>query len=207
VKMASTNPIRIDSWNPGPARKDGDLEMLGGVLHACVHAGASVSFVLPFSLNDAKSFWHDQVLPAVLAGSRRVLLARLEGRIVGTVQLDLATPPNQPHRAEVKKLLVHPDARRRGIARSLMAAVEEQAQEARRTLLTLDTVTGGAAEFLYFSVGYIAVGTIPRYALNFDSTKIEGTTVMYKELSSKSLQSATIAQSEVVCAGRTGLRD
>jgi GNAT superfamily N-acetyltransferase len=186
MKVASTNPIRIERWNPEPTGMDGDLEMLASILHACVHAGASVSFVLPFSRNDATAFWHDQVLPAVTAGSRRVLLARLAGQIVGTVQLDLVTPPNQPHRAEVKKLLVHPDARRSGIARSLMAAVEKQAHEARRTLLTLDTVTGGAAELLYLSVGYIAVGTIPRYALNFDSTKIEGTTVMYKDLAPES---------------------
>ena len=162
-----------------------DLKMLAGVLHSCVHAGASVSFVLPFSRDDAQAFWHDQVLPAVTAGSRRVMLARLAGRIVGTVQLDLATPPNQPHRAEVKKLLVHPDVRRRGIARLLMAAVEEQAREARRTLLVLDTVTGGAAETLYLSAGYAVVGIVPRYALNFDSSKLESTTVMYKELSPK----------------------
>lgn len=187
MKMASSHAIRIERWNPDPAGTDDDLEELGGILHACVHAGASVSFVLPFLREDAKAFWHDQVLPAVLAGSRRVLVARLGGRIVGTVQLDLASPPNQSHRTEVKKLLVHPDARRRGIARSLMAAIEVQAQEARRSLLTLDTVTGGAAEILYLSVGYAAVGTIPRYALNFDSTKIEGTTVMYKELSSKQI--------------------
>jgi GNAT superfamily N-acetyltransferase len=148
--MALPNPIRIERWNPELAGVNDDLEMLGGVLHACVHAGASVSFVLPFSREDAKAFWHDQVLPAVKAGSRRVLLARLAGQIIGTVQLDLATPPNQPHRAEVKKLPVHPDGRRRGIARSLMGAVEEEAREARRTLLTLDKVTGGFAERLYF---------------------------------------------------------
>ncbi len=181
--MASPNPIRIECWKPDAAGVNDDLDMLGGVLHACVHAGASVSFVLPFSRGDAKAFWRDQVLPAVHAGSRRVLLARVGGRIVGTVQLDLATPPNQPHRAEVKKLLVHPDARRSGIARGLMAAVEEQAREARRTLLTLDTVTGGAAEPLYLSLGYAAIGVIPHYALNFDSSVLEATTVMCKELS------------------------
>jgi GNAT superfamily N-acetyltransferase len=176
------NSIRIDLWRPNPARVDGDLEMLGGLLHECVAAGASVSFILPFSRDDAKAFWRDQVLPAVQAGSRLVLLARSGRQIVGTVQLDLETPPNQPHRAEVKKLLVHPKARRRGIARLLMAALEERAHEAGRNLLTLDTVTGGAAEPLYASLGYVTSGVIPRFALNFDSSQLESTTVMYKEL-------------------------
>ena len=159
-----------------------DLETLGRVLHACVHAGGSVSFVLPFSLEDATAFWRDQVLAAVQDGSRRVLVALLGGRVVGTVQLDLATPPNQPHRAEVKKLLVHPDARRRGIARALMTAVEAEAHASGRTLLTLDTVTGGSAESLYRSLGYTTVGVIPGYALNFNASALEATTVMCKEL-------------------------
>src|SRR5262249_54275638 len=155
---------------PNAARVETDLEELAAVLHACVHAGASVSFILPFSHEDAKAFWREQVLPAVSDGTRRVLLARLDGRIVGTVQLDLATPANQPHRAEVRKLLVHPDARGQGIARGLMVAVEEVARAARRTLLTLDTVTGGAAEGLYLSLGYLVTGVIPQYALNYDSS-------------------------------------
>jgi len=181
--MASHDSLRLERWSPQPAGVNADLEMLGGVLHACVHAGASVSFVLPFSVDDAHAFWRDQVLPAVHAGSRCVVLARLGGKIVGTVLLDLATPPNQPHRAEVKKLLVHPEARRRGIGRALMAALEEQARQERRTLLTLDTVTGAAAEPLYLSLGYAVAGVIPRYALNFNSTKLESATVMYKDLS------------------------
>ena len=180
--MRAHDPICIECWTPDPAGLSADLEMLGGVLHACVHAGASVSFILPFSRHDAKAFWQNQVLPAVNAGSRCVLLARLVGQIMGTVQLDLATPPNQPHRAEVKKLLVHPDARRRGIARSLMIALEDQARDVRRSLLTLDTVTGGAAEPLYLSLGYVAVGAIPSYALNFNASRLESTTVMYKRL-------------------------
>ena len=175
---------RIELWTPDAGGAGRDLEMLTDVLHACVHAGASVSFVLPFSTEDAKRFWNEQVLPAVTAGRRSVLLARQDERIVGTVQLDLDTPPNQPHRAEVKKLLVHPDARRRGIARSLMLAAEQQAKEASRSLLTLDTVTGGFAESLYLSLGYVSVGPIPRYALNFNSSIVESTTVMYKELTS-----------------------
>ena len=182
--MSETSPLHIERWSPAPASLNDELDMLGEVLRACVHAGASVSFVLPFSHADAKAFWRDQVLPAVNAGTRLVLLARLEGRIVGTVQLDLATPPNQPHRAEVKKLLVHPSVRRRGIGKLLMAALEEQARAARRTVLTLDTVTGASAEPLYLSIGYVAIGSIPRYALNFDSSKLEATTVMYKDLSS-----------------------
>ncbi|HLJ44773.1 MAG TPA: GNAT family N-acetyltransferase [Bryobacteraceae bacterium] len=159
-----------------------DLAMLGCVLHACVQAGASVSFVLPFSREQATAFWRERVLPAVQAGSLVVLIAREDRRIVGTVQLDLDTPPNQRHRADVKKLLVHPDARRRKIGRRLMWALEEQAREARRSLLTLDTQTGGFAEPLYLSLGYISIGVIPRYALQADSGMLEGTTFMYKEL-------------------------
>jgi ribosomal protein S18 acetylase RimI-like enzyme len=173
--------VRIETWKD--AMGADDVDMLAAVLHACVHAGASVSFVVPFSHQDAKAFWSGQVLPEVAARKRSLLVARSGGNIVGTVQLDLATPPNQPHRAEVKKLLVHPDARRRGIARSLMVAVEVEARRAQRTLLTLDTVTGGAAESLYLSLGYVVVGVIPGYALNFDSSVLESTTVMYKKLS------------------------
>jgi ribosomal protein S18 acetylase RimI-like enzyme len=180
--MTVSIPLRIEGWTPNPAGADADLDMLARVLHACVHTGASVSFVLPFSPDDAKAFWRDQVLPAVYMGNRRVLLARLDGEIVGTVQIDLSTPPNQPHRAEVKKLLVHPEARRHGIARALMAAVDEQARAAHRNLLTLDTVTGGPAEALYRSLGYAVSGIIPHYALNFDSSRLEDTTVMYKQL-------------------------
>jgi ribosomal protein S18 acetylase RimI-like enzyme len=107
---------------------DNDIEMLGDVLQACVRAGASVSFLLPFSHDEAKPFWSSQVLPAVISHSRCVLIVRLGRKIVGTVQLDFASPPNQPPRAEIRKLLVHPDARRRGIAKSLMSAVEVQAR-------------------------------------------------------------------------------
>ena len=156
--------------------------MLGDVLHACVHAGASVSFVLPFSIEDANAFWRDRILPTVMAGHCSVLVARSEKQIVGTVQLDLATPPNQPHRAEARKLLVHPRWRRRGIARRLMIELEEGAREMGRSLITLDTVSGGFAEPLYESIGYVRVGVIPRYARKADSEELEGTVVMYKEL-------------------------
>src|SRR4249920_3423605 len=99
-------------------------------------------------------------VPGVTARQRRLLVARCDGRIVGTVQLDPAWAPNQPHRAEVLKLLVHPDARRRGIARALMVALEELARAGGWTLLKLDTWTGQAGEQLYRSLGYTAVGSI-----------------------------------------------
>jgi GNAT superfamily N-acetyltransferase len=177
----SLSPAIIELWHPAPVRVAEDAVMLGDVLHDCVHAGADVSFILPFSRDDATAFWRDKVLPAVDAGTCRVLVARRDGRVVGTVQIDLATPPNQPHRAEVKKLLVHPDARRSGIARALMIGIEQQAREARRTLLTLDTASN-FAEQLYLSLGYVRVGRIPRYSRRPDSPELEGTTVMYKEL-------------------------
>ena len=170
----------VETWSAGI--REEDLADLAEVLHECVHAGASVSFVLPFSVSDARAFWSDRVVPYVQAGSRIVVVARMSGDIVGTVQLDTATPPNQPHRADVKKLLVHPRARRLGIARALMIAVEREAQRAGRSLLTLDTVSKGAAEGLYRSLGYEVSGVIPRYALNHTSSVLEPTTVMYKEI-------------------------
>jgi ribosomal protein S18 acetylase RimI-like enzyme len=159
-----------------------DLDSLAELLYAVVHAGASVSFFLPFSIEDARAFWSEKVLPLVRTGARRVLLARDGERIVGTVQLELDTPPNQQHRAAVAKLLVHPNDRRRGIAKALMTELERLALEQRRTLLTLDTVSASHAEFLYSSLGYETVGRIPRYARGALSAELEGTTVMYKEL-------------------------
>lgn len=177
--------VTIEEWRPDlgtDATVARDIDMLADVLHAVVHGGAGVSFVVPFSLDDARAFWRDSVLPGVKARRRRVLAARLDGRIVGTVQLDPAWAPNQRHRAEVLKLLVHPDARRRGIARSLMVALEELARDCGWTLLTLDTWTGRAGEQLYRSLGYTAIGSIPRYARGSTTPELEPSTVMYKEL-------------------------
>ncbi len=163
-------------------RSADELEMLAEVLHACVHGGASVSFILPFSMDEARVFWRERVMPEVVNGSRRVLVARLGGRIVGTVQLGLDVPPNQRHRCEVMKLLVHPEARGRGIAHALMTAVEDVARVAGRSLITLDTRTGDKAEGLYLSLGYVLAGVIPGYARGPASPELEGTSVMYKEL-------------------------
>jgi ribosomal protein S18 acetylase RimI-like enzyme len=177
--------VRIEEWRPRPHEHDvleRDLGMLSSVLRAVVYDGAGVSFIVPFSLEDARAFWMEKVLPGVRAGTRRVLVARSHADIVGTVQLDLAMPPNQPHRGEVAKLLVHPDARRQGIARALMLALEEVAAAGGRTLLTLDTWTGSLAERLYASLGYTTVGVIPRYARGSTTIDLASATIMYKEL-------------------------
>jgi len=185
--MIATNhkDIHIEEWRPdgvGGASLEDDIAMLSDVLRAVVYDGAGVSFVVPFSLDDARAFWVDNVLPGVHNQTRRVLVARWSARIVGTVQLDLAVPPNQQHRAEVLKLLVHPDARRRGLGRALMTRLEAIAQMEGRTLLTLDTWTGGNAELLYQSLGYVTVGVIPRYARGSLTPELEPATFMYKEL-------------------------
>lgn len=159
------------------------LPELASLLHACVHAGASVSFVLPYTQEDAQAFWRGKVLPAVAGGTLKLWVARQDGRIAGTVQLDTDTPPNQPHRAEVRKLLVHPDFRHRGIARRLLPEVEAMAARLGRSLLTLDTRTGDSAEPLYASLGYQTVGVIPGFSRDpFDAGKVDGTTIMYKQL-------------------------
>ena len=175
--ISTPDRVHIELWHPN----DVDIAMLGDMLHDSVHAGADIGFILPFSRDDAAAFWRNRIKPAVDAGTCRVLVARCGGRIVGTVQIDLGTPANQPHRAEVKKLMVHPNARRSGIARALMLAIEEQAREAGRTLLTLDTASE-AAEKLYLSLGYVLVGVIPGFSRRPHSPELEHTTVLYKNI-------------------------
>lgn len=160
-----------------------NLPALGELLHACVHGGASVSFVLPYSPDEAQAFWRNKVLPAVASGKLALWVARQDGRIAGSVQLDSDTPPNQPHRAEVRKLLVHPDFRRQGIARHLMREAEAHAVRIGRSLLTLDTRTGDSAEPLYTSLGYVTVGQIPHFSRDpRDAGKLDATTIMYKRV-------------------------
>lgn len=141
------------------------LPQLSALLHACVHDGASIGFILPFDSCDSDAFWTDNVRPAVARGTRLLLVCEFDGAIAGAVQLYWDTPPNQAHRAELRKLLVHPAFRRRGLARQLMQAVEEQARALPRQLLTLDTRTHDHAEPLYLSLGYKTAGMIPGYAL------------------------------------------
>jgi ribosomal protein S18 acetylase RimI-like enzyme len=158
------------------------LQELGALIHACVHGGANIGFVLPYSQADGEAFWRGKVLPAVRAGGLLLLVAQREGRIAGTVQLDHDTLPNQRHRAEVRKLLVHPAFRRQGIARALMAELERHARRLGRRLITLDTRTGDAAELLYTSLGFATTGIIPGYCRDPFEDRLDPTTIMYKVL-------------------------
>ena len=159
-----------------------NLHALGALLRDCVHAGANINFILPFSQEDAESFWTGKVLPALRNGTRILWVARKEGRIAGSVQLDYGLPPNQAHRADVTKLLVHPDFRRRGIARALMAELEARAAALGRRLIVLDTRTGDNAEPLYISLGYEIAGVIPDFCRDPLEDKFHPTTIMYKRL-------------------------
>ena len=159
-----------------------DVPVLAAILRACVEGGASVNFVLPFSQADSEAWWRRAVLPALEARERRLLVARVGGRILGTVQLALAPQPNQPHRAEVTKLLVHPDGRRQGLGRALMTRLEAVAREEGRRLLILDTVAGSAAQGLYESLGWVLLGVVPRFALSTDRATLEGSAFFWKEV-------------------------
>jgi GNAT superfamily N-acetyltransferase len=154
---------------------------LAGVLVDVVEGGASVGFMHPLTVARAAHFWRT-VADGVARGERALLVAEDGGeRIVGTVQLLLALPENQPHRAEVAKMLVRRDARRRGVAQRLLDAAEAEARAERRTLLVLDTVTGSDAERLYARAGWRRVGEIPGYALMPDGPPCT-TTIFYKGL-------------------------
>ena len=160
-----------------------DLAGLCDVLVDCVQGGASVGFMLPFDHARAEEFWVGALTSAV-AGQRIVLVAEDEeiGAVVGTVQVVLTAPENQPHRGEISKMLVHRDARRRGVAEALMRSAETAALEAGKTLLVLDTASD-AAERLYDRLGWQRVGVIPDYAL-WPAGGLVDTIVFYKNLSS-----------------------
>lgn len=159
-----------------------DLAQLVAVLTDCVDGGASVSFMAPLAPARAEAFWQG-VLDEAAAGRRALLVAReaATGRIDGTVQLVLAQPDNQPHRADLAKMLVHRRARRRGLGEALMRAAEDAARQHGKTLLVLDTVTGGEAERLYARLGWVRVGVIPDYAL-WPQGGLCATTVFYKRV-------------------------
>ena len=152
-------------------------EELYQVLSACVALGASVGFI-DNDPQPMRRFWQDAIA-SVASGEKMLLVARRQQQIVGTVILELCGKQNGAHRAEIAKLLVHPDARRQGIARELLARAERLAQQQGKTLLVLDTRSGDAAEQLYLAQGWQVCGQIPRFALSTQG-ELDATTVMYK---------------------------
>ena len=160
--------------------RESDIRDLARLLVDAVNSGASVSFLAPLSLARAEEWWQETLAD----GHPRAafLVARDDQGIVGTVQFHPAWAPNQPHRAEVAKLIVHRRGRRQGIGRALMLALEARAQSRGFTLLTLDAKRGEVAEKLYRKMGWTYVGVIPGYALNADGSGPSDTVIFYKDL-------------------------
>ncbi len=177
--MSASRPVAIAAL--GPASFAEATGRLAEILYACVHEGASVGFIMPFDVGDARAYWRDRVAPVHAAGSRLVLVASLDGKIAGTAELALDSMPSKRHHAEVSKVLVDPPFRRAGVARALMAEIERRARAEGRWLLTLDTA-GDAAEALYRSLGYELAGLIPCYARDAFEDRYDATRLMYKDL-------------------------
>jgi GNAT superfamily N-acetyltransferase len=152
-----------------------DAEALAEVLLDAVAGGASVSFMAGFTRGEAIAYWRK-----ILADPLRVVL--VAGEHDGTATLILDSPPNQPHRAELAKMLVHRRARRRGLGRALFDAICDEARRRGRSLLTFDTMTGSAAERLYLSCSCVKSGEIPGYAFWPDGSGPEATSIFYKRL-------------------------
>lgn len=152
-----------------------DLDDLTALLLDAIAGNASVGFPSNLAPADAWAWW-SRAVPDVLLG------ARLDGRLVGTAQLQFSSFPNGRHRAEVAKVLVHSSARRRGVGRALMEALEAEAVAAGKSLLVLDTETGSPAEVMYEALGWVAVGSIPGFARRADG-ELRPTTFYYKRLS------------------------
>ena len=158
-----------------------EIDGLADLLIDCVEGGASVSFMHPLTRDRAVAFWR-RVADGVAAGQRAVLAAEDDRGLCGTVQLIFDLPENQPHRADLAKMLVRRRVRRRGLGAALMQAAEATARECGKTLLVLDAVTDGDAARLYARLGWTRVGDIPRYAL-MPRGGFCSTTVFYRDLS------------------------
>jgi GNAT superfamily N-acetyltransferase len=170
---------KIDIIELDAAAAPAAVNELANVLADCVQGGASVNFMLPYEAADAVEFFK-KVIPSIARGETILLAAKADGRIVGTVQLGLDTPPNQPHRAEVKKMLVHRAARGKGIGAALLSQIETRARQKGRTLLVLDTASDDARR-LYERGGWQRLGNIPDYAL-LPAGGLCDTTIYWKQL-------------------------
>lgn len=171
--------IEIQALSPSPSV----YGLLGEILSEAVAAGGSVGFMHPLAPEAAKSFWHDSL--AAAEQGKRIVLGAWDGeRLAGTVTLLLDFPPNQPHRAEVAKLMTRLSHRRRGVAAALMQAAESLARQHGRTLLVLDTATDGGASGLYERLGFALAGEIPDYALK-PHGGLTGTRIYWKRLTAQ----------------------
>jgi GNAT superfamily N-acetyltransferase len=174
------DPDQIEIRRLGPAELPAQLDALADVLADCVAGGASIGFMAPFPRTEARTVVEG--MAAEVEQGNRLLLAAFAGdRLVGTVQVVLALPPNQPHRGEITKLLVHRSARKRGVAEQLMVRADTEARAEGKTLLVLDAVTGGEAERLYTRLGWTKVGVVPDFAL-FPDGRFCDTTYFFKSL-------------------------
>ena len=173
------------TWTPRRLHlvSEPQLDELASVLVDCVEGGASVSFMHPLTRERALGFWR-RVAQGVAAGERALLIAEDAQGLCGTVQLIFDLPENQPHRADLAKMLVHRRARRQGLGAALMRAAEATARECGKTLLVLDAVSGGDAARLYEHLGWQRVGDIPDYAL-FPRGGLCSTTVYYRNLADR----------------------
>jgi len=170
-------PSAIESLTEDQTRQY--LPDLAALLRDAVLGGASVGFLPPFPIDESRAYW-ESMLPDITE-RRRILLAALrDGRLIGSVQIELGARPNVLHRAEIQKLLVLTSAHNQGLGRALMLAAEEHARSHARTLLVLDTQTGSVAHGLYLRLGYTEAGSIPDYALSPDGA--QPTTILYKRL-------------------------
>ena len=176
--MPETDPIEIRRLDT--TELQAQLDTLAAVLYDCVAGGASVGYMAPFSHAEAREAYEAWAVEAE-RGRRLVMGAFVNGYLVGTVQVILALMPNQPHRGEIVKLLVHRSARKRGIARLLMEGAEAEARAEGKTLLVLDAVTGGDASRLYERMGWVTVGVVPDFALYPDGRPCD-TTYYWKAL-------------------------
>jgi GNAT superfamily N-acetyltransferase len=180
--------MNTPTWSPRRLHRldEAHIDGLADVLIDCVEGGASVSFMHPLTRGRAVEFWR-RVAQGVAAGERAVLVAEDARGLCGTVQLVLAQPENQPHRADLAKMLVHRRARRQGLGAALMRAAEATARDCGKTLLVLDAVTGGDAARLYERLGWVRVGDVPGYAL-MPRGEPCGTTFYYRDLANGSRQ-------------------
>ena len=163
-----------------PPVSEADLHSLALLLVDAVESGAAVSFLAPLTAGQAQDWWRRNF--ASSASGATCFVARDAEGIVGAVQFHPSWAPNQPHHADVMKLLVHRRARRRGIGTQLMQELETEARSAGFRLLTLDSKRGDPGESLYRRLGWTTVGTIPRFALDPDGVTLHDTVVFYKEL-------------------------